>query len=106
MYDSRSRSLPALQLLHPQSTSRVCGIPASIFAGFTVTGALACIATGLFLFLFLFTRANSSAGVLGFSCAVAFFPEPRLRRALLLHPRDLSRTYKGLKVYYYEACLL
>ncbi|KAI5458826.1 major facilitator superfamily domain-containing protein [Mariannaea sp. PMI_226] len=58
----------------------VCGIPASVLGGFTVelkrvgrkgTGTLACIGTGIFLFLF--TRANSSAGVLGFSCAIAFF---------------------------------
>ncbi|EPE09768.1 sugar transporter [Ophiostoma piceae UAMH 11346] len=58
----------------------VCGIPASILGGFAVdlekfgrkgTGSLACIATGVFLFLY--TRASSSAGVLGFSCAVAFF---------------------------------
>lgn len=58
----------------------VCGIPASLVGGFTVnlkrvgrkgTGSLACICTGLFLFLF--TRANTPAGVLGFSCAIAFF---------------------------------
>jgi hypothetical protein len=58
----------------------VCGIPASILGGSTVemkrigrkgTGSLACILTGVFLFLF--TRATSNAGVLGFSCAVAFF---------------------------------
>lgn len=58
----------------------VCGIPASILGGFTVdlkrvgrkgTGTLACIGTGVFLFLF--TRANNTAGVLGFSCAIAFF---------------------------------
>lgn len=58
----------------------VCGIPASLLGGFTVdlkrigrkgTGTLACIGTGVFLFLF--TRANSTAGVLGFSCAIAFF---------------------------------
>lgn len=58
----------------------VCGIPASILGGFTVdmkvmgrkgTGSLACICTGLFLFLF--TRANSPAAVLGFTCAIAFF---------------------------------
>lgn len=58
----------------------VCGIPASIIAGYTVelkrigrkgTGAFACICTGIFLFLF--TRADSQAGVLGFSCAIAFF---------------------------------
>ncbi|KAJ3536645.1 hypothetical protein NM208_g6639 [Fusarium decemcellulare] len=58
----------------------VCGIPASILGGFTVdlkkvgrkgTGTFACIGTGVFLFLF--TRANSEAGVLGFTCAIAFF---------------------------------
>ena len=58
----------------------VCGIPASIIGGYSVelkavgrkgTGALACICTGVFLFLY--TRARSSAGVLGFSCAIAFF---------------------------------
>lgn len=58
----------------------VCGIPASILGGFTVdlkrvgrkgTGTIACLGTGLFLFLF--TRANSNAGVIGFSCAIAFF---------------------------------
>ncbi|KAL5342867.1 major facilitator superfamily domain-containing protein [Aspergillus crustosus] len=58
----------------------VCGIPASILGGFTVemkhigrkgTGTLACICTGLFLFLF--TRANTHAAVLGFTCAIAFF---------------------------------
>lgn len=58
----------------------VCGIPASILGGFTVdlkrvgrkgTGTLACIGTGIFLFLF--TRAESTAGVLGFTCAIAFF---------------------------------
>lgn len=58
----------------------VCGIPASILGGFTVdlkrigrkgTGTLACVGTGVFLFLF--TRATSSAGVVGFSCAIAFF---------------------------------
>ena len=58
----------------------ICGIPASILGGFTVdmkrigrkgTGTLACFGTGIFLFLF--TRAQSSASVLGFSCAIAFF---------------------------------
>ncbi|RMY21153.1 hypothetical protein D0866_12358 [Hortaea werneckii] len=58
----------------------VCGIPASIIGGYSVelkavgrkgTGALACICTGVFPFLY--TRARSSAGVLGFSCAIAFF---------------------------------
>uniref|UniRef100_A0A8H7NBW8 Major facilitator superfamily (MFS) profile domain-containing protein n=1 Tax=Bionectria ochroleuca TaxID=29856 RepID=A0A8H7NBW8_BIOOC len=58
----------------------VCGIPASILGGFTVdlrrigrkgTGAFACISTGVFLFLF--TRADTNAAVLGFSCAIAFF---------------------------------
>lgn len=58
----------------------VCGIPASVLGGFTVdmrrigrkgTGSLACVGTGVFLLLF--TRAGSSAGVLGFSCAIAFF---------------------------------
>jgi hypothetical protein len=58
----------------------VCGIPASIIGGFTVdmkhigrkgTGTLACLCTGLFLFLF--TRATSQASVLGFTCAIAFF---------------------------------
>lgn len=58
----------------------VCGIPASILGGFTVdmkrvgrkgTGTLACLGTGVFLFLF--TRADSKSAVLGFSCAIAFF---------------------------------
>lgn len=58
----------------------VCGIPASIIGGMTVnmkrigrkgTGGIACICTGVFLFLF--TRADSSDAVLGFSCAIAFF---------------------------------
>ena len=58
----------------------ICGIPASIIGGFTVnmkrigrkgTGCLACLCTSAFLFLF--TRADSPAGVLGFSCGVAFF---------------------------------
>lgn len=58
----------------------VCGIPASILGGFTVdlkrigrkgTGTLACVGTGVFLFLF--TQASNSAGVLGFTCAIAFF---------------------------------
>lgn len=58
----------------------VCGIPASIIGGFTVemkrvgrkgTGAIACLCTGVFLFLF--TRANTPASVLGFSCIIAFF---------------------------------
>ena len=58
----------------------VCGIPASVIGGFTVemkhigrkgTGTLACLCTGLFLFLF--TRATSQATVLGFTCAIAFF---------------------------------
>lgn len=58
----------------------VGGIPASIIAGFTAdmrrigqkgTGTLACLDTAVFLFLF--TRASSSAGILGFSCAIAFF---------------------------------
>ena len=53
----------------------VCGIPASVIGGFSVeikrigrkgTGTLACILTGVFLFLF-------TAAVLGFSCANAFF---------------------------------
>jgi hypothetical protein len=58
----------------------VCGIPASVLGGFTVdmkrmgrkgTGTLACLGTGVFLFLY--TRAGSAAAVLGFSCAIAFF---------------------------------
>ena len=58
----------------------VCGIPASIIGGFTVdlkhigrkgTGTIACLGTGIFLFLF--TRATGPAGVLGFTCAIAFF---------------------------------
>ncbi|KAJ3456938.1 hypothetical protein MRS44_014079 [Fusarium solani] len=58
----------------------VCGIPASLLGGFTVdlkkigrkgTGTFACIGTGVFLFLF--TRANSEAGIIGFTCAIAFF---------------------------------
>ncbi|KAF6808513.1 membrane transporter [Colletotrichum musicola] len=58
----------------------VCGIPASLLGGFTVdmrrigrkgTGTFACIGTGVFLFLF--TRATTPAGVTGFTCAVAFF---------------------------------
>lgn len=58
----------------------VCGIPASLLGGMTVdlrrvgrkgTGTLACIGTGVFLFLF--TRATDEAGVIGFSCAIAFF---------------------------------
>lgn len=58
----------------------VCGIPASILGGFTVdlkrigrkgTGTIACIGTGVFLFLF--TRATGEAGVVGFTCAIAFF---------------------------------
>ncbi|PLB49714.1 MFS general substrate transporter [Aspergillus steynii IBT 23096] len=58
----------------------VCGIPASLLGGFTVdlkrigrkgTGTLACLGTGIFLFLF--TRASAEAGVIGFTCAIAFF---------------------------------
>lgn len=58
----------------------ICGIPASIIGGYSVeikrigrkgTGTLACILTGVFLFLY--TRAQSEAAVLGFSCAIAFF---------------------------------
>ncbi|KAJ5815434.1 hypothetical protein N7474_007211 [Penicillium riverlandense] len=58
----------------------VCGIPASIIGGFTVemkrigrkgTGAIACLCTGVFLFLF--TRAETPASVLGFTCVIAFF---------------------------------
>ncbi|KAF4947937.1 hypothetical protein FSARC_13856 [Fusarium sarcochroum] len=58
----------------------VCGIPASLLGGFTVdlkgigrkgTGTFACLSTGVFLFLF--TRATTQAGVLGFTCAIAFF---------------------------------
>jgi MFS family permease len=58
----------------------VCGIPASILGGYTVdmkrvgrkgTGTIACLGTGVFLFLF--TRATSNAGVIGFTCAIAFF---------------------------------
>lgn len=58
----------------------VCGIPASIIGGFTVemkqigrkgTGSIACLATGVFLFLF--TRAETPSAVLGFSCVIAFF---------------------------------
>lgn len=58
----------------------VCGIPASILGGRAVemkrigrkgTGTIACLCTGVFLFLF--TQASNPAGVLGFSCAIAFF---------------------------------
>lgn len=58
----------------------VCGIPASLLGGFTVdlkrvgrkgTGTIACLGTGVFLFLF--TRANSEAAILGFTCSIAFF---------------------------------
>lgn len=57
-----------------------CGIPASVFGGYAVdlkyigrkgTGTVACIGTGIFLFLF--TRTETNAGVLGFTCAIAFF---------------------------------
>ncbi|KIX08884.1 uncharacterized protein Z518_03541 [Rhinocladiella mackenziei CBS 650.93] len=58
----------------------VCGIPGSIIAGLAVdvrrigrkgVGVLSCILTGVFLFLY--TRANSSSAILGFSCAISFF---------------------------------
>lgn len=58
----------------------VCGMPAAILGGYTVrmkhlgrkgTGALACICTGVFLFLY--TQVNNPAGVLGLSCAISFF---------------------------------
>lgn len=58
----------------------VCGIPGSIIAGLAVdvrrigrkgVGTISCILTGIFLFLY--TRANSSAAILGFSCAIALF---------------------------------
>lgn len=58
----------------------VCGIPASLLGGFTVdlkrvgrkgTGTIACLGTGVFLFLF--TRASSEAAILGFTCSIAFF---------------------------------
>ncbi|KAL2783585.1 major facilitator superfamily domain-containing protein [Aspergillus keveii] len=60
----------------------VCGIPASLLGGLLVntkhlgrkgTGTLVCFCTGIFLFLFLFTRATTNASVLGFTCAIAFF---------------------------------
>lgn len=58
----------------------VCGIPGSIIAGLAVdirrigrkgVGTLSCILTGVFLFLY--TRAESSDAILGFSCAIALF---------------------------------
>ena len=58
----------------------VVGIPGSLVAGLAVdikrvgrkgVGILSCILTGVFLFLY--TRANSSSAILGFSCAIAFF---------------------------------
>lgn len=85
----------------------VCGIPASILGGFSVelkrvgrkgTGTLACICTGVFLFLY--TRANSAAAVLGFSCAIAFFQN--LTYGLLysytpeLFPAPIRGTGNGL----------
>lgn len=58
----------------------VCGIPSSIIGGYAIdvkyvgrkgVGALSCIFTGIFLFLY--TRATTQPAVLGFSCAIAFF---------------------------------
>ncbi|KAJ5740071.1 MFS siderochrome iron transporter 1 [Penicillium manginii] len=92
--------VPTLQLFHPHlladqrcklqwgslsqtyrnyAIQAVCGIQASITGGFTLemkrvgrkgTGAIAYICTRVFLFLF--TKANTPASVLGFSCVIAF----------------------------------
>jgi len=85
----------------------VCGIPASILGGYSVelkrvgrkgTGTLACILTGIFLFLY--TRAQTQAAVLGFSCAIAFFQN--LTYGLLysytpeLFPAPIRGTGNGL----------
>ncbi|KAL4924016.1 MFS transporter [Aspergillus undulatus] len=68
------------QIYRDYAVQAVCGIPASLLGGLAVetrhigrkgTGSLACICTGLFLFLF--TRATTDASVLGFTCAIAFF---------------------------------
>ncbi|KAJ0415034.1 major facilitator superfamily domain-containing protein [Aspergillus carlsbadensis] len=75
-YGSTSRS----ETYRTYTIQAVCGIPASLLGGFLVntkhlgrkgTGTLACLCTGVFLFLF--TRATTNASVLGFTCAIAFF---------------------------------
>jgi hypothetical protein len=62
------------------SIQAVCGISASLLGDLLVntkylgrkgTGTLACLCTGVFLFLF--TRATINASVLGFTPATAFF---------------------------------
>lgn len=74
-----SSTSPA-QVYRNYAIQAVCGIPASLLGGITVemrhigrkgTGTIACISTGVFLFLF--TRASTNAAVLGFTCAIAFF---------------------------------
>lgn len=85
----------------------LCGLPASLLGGFTVnikgigrkgTGCAVCLCTSLFLFMF--TRAESQAAVLGFSCGVAFFQN--LTLGLLysytpeLFPAPIRGTGNGL----------
>jgi hypothetical protein len=80
----------------------VCGIPASVIGGYSVeikaigrkgTGTLACILTGIFLFLY--TRANSAAGVLEFSCAIAFFQNLVYGLLYAYTPELLPATIRG-----------
>ncbi|KAI9043635.1 MFS transporter [Aspergillus affinis] len=89
----------------------VCGIPASLLGGLIVdlkrigrkgTGTLACLGTGVFLFLF--TCASSEAGVIGFTCAISFFQN--LVYGLLysytpeLFPAPVRGTANGLVAFF------
>ncbi|CAI6091745.1 hypothetical protein V2G26_003764 [Clonostachys chloroleuca] len=87
----------------------LCGLPASFLGGYTSnlnrfgrkgTGCAVCLCTSLFLFLF--TRAETQAAVLGFSCGVAFFQN--LTLGLLycytpeLFPAPIRGTGNGLSM--------
>jgi Major Facilitator Superfamily len=79
MKGSQTGSLSTNTLFRTLVIQSVCGIPGSILSGIASeikflgrkgTGAIASLATGVFVFLF--TQADTEKAVLGFACAISF----------------------------------